>query len=83
MIAHRPPVDGWKPSIPVPDSDRVRIDTLPDVVDDQDILVIGTSDHAVEMTTELARQGGRVVLAGGGMDPTPPFTSGRKHAEAS
>ena len=70
MIAHRPPIDGWTPSIPVPDSDRVRVDTLPDVVDDQDILVVGISDHAVEMTTELARRGGRVVLAGGGMDPT-------------
>ena len=70
MIAARPSVTGWAPPMPVQESDRVRVGELPDDVDECDILVVGTTDHAVEVTTELARRGGRVVLAAGGMDPT-------------
>ncbi len=70
MIAQRPPRSDWTPPIPLPTSDRITTDVLPDRIDEQDILVVGTSDHAVEITTELARRGGRVVLAAGGMDPT-------------
>ena len=68
MIAQRPPNTDWQPPLPVPDS-RVHVDVVPDDVEDQDVLVIGTTDHAVEVATTLSAQGGRVVLAAGGMDP--------------
>ena len=70
MIALRPPVRDWEPPMPIPPSDRVHVGSLPDEVDDDDVLVVGMTDHAVEATTELADRGGRVVLAAGGMDPT-------------
>ncbi len=38
--------------------------------EDDDVLVIGHTDTAVELTAEVAEQGARVVLAGGGLDPT-------------
>jgi len=69
MIARRMDPTDWKPSIPTPDSDRVLVDRCPEGVDDQDILVVGSTDHAVELTAMLAAGGARVVLAAGGMDP--------------
>lgn len=70
MIAHRPPTTEWTAPIALPESERIRIDDVPERVDEQDILVIGSTDHAVETTYQLADAGGRVVLAAGGMDPT-------------
>ena len=70
MIALRPPVHDWEPPMPVPASDRIHVGSVPDDVDDDDVLVVGMTDHAVEATTELVDHGGRVVLAAGGMDPT-------------
>lgn len=59
----------WTAPIPVPDSERVHVDTLPDHVDDTDIMIIGMSDNAVELVANAAHRGGRVVMAAGGMDP--------------
>jgi len=71
MVADQIAIAGWTPTVPVPDrSDRVHIDTVPEHVEEQDVLVIGTNDRAVEVTAKLAAAGGRIVLAGGGIDPT-------------
>jgi ferredoxin--NADP+ reductase len=71
MIAARAPSSGWLPPVPLPDrSDRIHVNEVPDQIDDQDILVVGPSDRAVELTTELCAAGGRVVLAGSGVDPS-------------
>lgn len=60
----------WSPPTPLPaDRDRIHIGSLPDQVDDQDILVVGRTDHAVEFTARLTARGARIVLAAGGMDP--------------
>ncbi|MEM9564820.1 MAG: ferredoxin--NADP reductase [Actinomycetota bacterium] len=69
LVAQRETDPGWVPPIPVPESERVHVGRLPDHVADQDILIIGTSDNAVELVAQAAHQGGGVVLAGGGMDP--------------
>lgn len=50
-------------------SERVTIDTLPDHLSDSDILVIGYTNHAVELVGEASAAGAGVVLAAGGMDP--------------
>ncbi|MEZ5409262.1 MAG: NAD(P)-binding domain-containing protein [Acidimicrobiales bacterium] len=68
MVAQRPPTTDWKPPLPVPEQ-RVHVDQVPDDVGDLDVLVIGTTDHAVEVATALSSRGARVVLAAGGMDP--------------
>ena len=71
MIATRTPVAGWVPPFPSPEqSERVHVNELPEKVDDLDILVVGTNDRAVELAEHLASAGGRVVLAGRGVDPT-------------
>lgn len=70
MVAQQATPAGWAPPLPVPKSDRVRVGEAPEHVEDQDILVIGGDDHAVELATMLVTAGGRVVLAAGGMDPT-------------
>lgn len=69
LIATREADPEWVPPIPVPTSDRVHVGRLPDHLADQDILVIGTTDHAVELVAQAAHQGGGVVMAAGGMDP--------------
>lgn len=53
-----------------PKSDRVLIDALPEDPFDEDILVVGFTDHAVELASTLVTAQARVVLAGGGMDTT-------------
>ncbi len=71
MIATQAPSADWKPPVSLPEgTERIHIDEIPGRVDDQDILVIGTNDRAVELTTRLCAGGGRVVLAGGGIDPS-------------
>ncbi len=69
LVAERHPVDGWRPPMPVPDSDRIHLGVAPEV-GDQDVLVVGYTDHAIELTATAIERGNRVVLAAGGMDPT-------------
>ncbi len=69
VIAIRPSDPDATPPIPAPTSDRLHIDVAPTDVDDLDVLVVGTTDHAVELAAEVSKGGGRVVLAAGGMDP--------------
>ncbi len=69
LVAQRETDPAWTPPIPIPESDRVLVDRLPERVADEDILIIGTSDHAVELVAQAAHRGGGVVLAGGGLDP--------------
>lgn len=68
LIADRGDQDEWEPSIPVSMSSRIHIDAVPEG-SDQDLLVVGQSDHAVELTVAAVDAGNRVVLAAGGMDP--------------
>ncbi len=69
MVAQRERDPNWVSPIPVPENDRVHVDTLPEHVDDTDIMIIGLSDNAVELVANAAHRGGRVVMAAGGMDP--------------
>ena len=69
LIAQREPDPEWTAPIPVPINGRVHIDTLPSDPTDQDVLIVGYSDHAIELLALAASQGARVVLAAGGIDP--------------
>ncbi len=69
LVADRRANAGWTPPIPVPDSSRVHVDEIADGTD-HDVLVVGLSDHAVELTAQYVDAGNRVVLAAAGMDPT-------------
>ena len=69
LVADRHTDPTWTPPIEVPDSDRVHVGDV-DAGSDQDILVVGLSDHAVELTAQYVDAGNRVVLAANGMDPT-------------
>ena len=69
LVADRRDDTEWQPPIAVPDTDRVHVDRF-EAGNDQDILVVGLSDHAVELTAQYADGGNRVVLAASGMDPT-------------
>ncbi len=69
LVALRTSVEGWTPTIPTVDGDRIHVDELPSPANDVDVLVIGYTDHAVELTVRLADIGAGVVLAAGGMNP--------------
>ena len=69
LIADRHDDESWRPEISLPDSDRVHWGPF-DPGTDHDVLVVGASDHAVELTARYADGGNRVVLAASGMDPT-------------
>ncbi len=69
LLAHRPPLPDYAPPIPVPDLPTITVDTEPNDPDGRDILVVGYTDHAVELAATIAAAGGHVVLAAGGMDP--------------
>ncbi len=69
LIADRHTDPDWSPAIALPDSARIHVDHS-DIGTDQDVLVVGPSDHAVELTAQFADTGNRVVLAASGMDPT-------------
>lgn len=69
LVALRTNVGGWAPSIPTVDGPRVHVDAIPSPANDVDVLVVGHTDHAVELTVRLADLGAGVVLAAGGMDP--------------
>jgi ferredoxin--NADP+ reductase len=70
LVAQRQPAGDWTPPVPSQANGRVTVDTLPEHPADEDVLVVGFTDHAVELTAALADQGAGVVLAAGGMDPT-------------
>lgn len=69
VVAVRRSADDWTPPIPIPEDDRVTVDQLPDTLRGRDVLVIGRSDHAAELTAAAAAAGAGVVLAAAGMDP--------------
>lgn len=69
LVALRTSDAGWTPPIDTITSDRVHTDVLPSPVNDVDVLVVGHTDHAVELTVRLADEGAGVVLAAGGMNP--------------
>jgi ferredoxin--NADP+ reductase len=69
LVADRHADTDWSPAVTVPDSDRIHIGETTGLTD-QDILVVGLSDHAVELSAQFADTGNRVVLAASGMDPT-------------
>ena len=70
LVADRRADASWTPPIALPDSDRVHVRDFDDPGTDHDILVVGLSDHAVELTAQYVDVGNRVVLAASGMDPT-------------
>ncbi|MGC2241344.1 MAG: NAD(P)-binding domain-containing protein [Acidimicrobiia bacterium] len=69
LVADRRPRTDWRPPLQVFSSPRIHIDSAPDLVTDSDVLIVGYTDHAVELTAQMAAAGARVVLAAGGMDP--------------
>ncbi len=69
LLAHRPALPDYTPPIPVPDLPTITVDTEPENPQDRDVLVVGYTDHAVELAATIAAAGGNVVLAAGGMDP--------------
>ena len=68
LVAERHTAPDWSPETGS-DNDRIHIDHVPVAVEDQDVLVVGHTDHSVELTSTLAAAGARVVHAAGGMDP--------------
>ncbi|MGH9038021.1 MAG: hypothetical protein ACRD0O_19860, partial [Acidimicrobiia bacterium] len=71
VVAQRTDESGsvWTPPIDAEVSERVQVDRFVGQVVDQDILIVGNTDHAIELTAKAAMAGGRVVLAAGGMTP--------------
>ncbi|HEV3363898.1 MAG TPA: NAD(P)-binding domain-containing protein, partial [Acidimicrobiia bacterium] len=71
VVAHRTNVGNsvWTPPIDASLSDRVQVDRFSGQLVDQDVLIVGKTDHAVELTAKAVLAGARVVLAAGGMIP--------------
>ena len=69
VIAQRGDNPDWRPPIAARIGERILIDQIPTTAVDEDVLVIGHTDHAVEIASALATAGAGVVLAGGGMNP--------------
>jgi len=67
LITQRSTADGWSPPVRATLSDRILVDQLPAWLEEQDVLVVGDDDHAVELTAALSAGGANVVLAAGGM----------------
>lgn len=59
----------FEPPVDVVLSDKVTVDTLPEHIGDSDILVVGHTNHSVEIVGRAVAGGAGVVLAAGGMDP--------------
>lgn len=78
VIAERRPAPEWRPNLTVTPGGRILVDELPDNPIDQDVLVIGHTDHAVETAARLASEGAGVVLAAGGMDTTKLSHAGER-----
>ncbi|MGH8998326.1 MAG: hypothetical protein ACRDY7_02940 [Acidimicrobiia bacterium] len=69
VVAQRVDAVGWTPPTGTTVGGRILVDRLPERPADEDVLVVGPGDHAVELTSALATAGARVVLAAGGMVP--------------
>ncbi len=69
VVAQRPPLDGWSPDIAVSIEHRIHIDDVSAVHDGDDVLVVGTTDNAIELMAAAVDAGARVVLAAKGLDP--------------
>lgn len=71
VVAHRTNIGNsvWQPPVDASLSARIQVDRFAGQLVDQDVLIVGHTDHAVEMTAKAALAGARVVLAAGGMTP--------------
>jgi ferredoxin--NADP+ reductase len=69
VVAQRPPLEGWTPDIAVSIEHRIHIDDVSAVHEGDDVLVIGTTDNAIELMAAAVDAGARVVLAAKGLDP--------------
>lgn len=69
LVANRRPIRDWQLPVPTSGGQRIHIDSVPEHIADDDVMVVGYTDHAVELTATIAATGARVVLAAGGMDP--------------
>jgi len=69
VIAEREYQPTNAPPIEVVPNDRVTVDHPPASAQGADVLVIGVTDHAVEITEQLASAGANVVLAAAGLEP--------------
>ena len=68
-VTVRAPDPAWTPEVTIPaDGSRIHVDAVPVDLVDRDVLVVGNTDHAVEIAAQLAGAGGRVVLAAAGLD---------------
>ena len=69
LVATRYRNPDWQPPIGFPTSEKITVDTLPGGLRDDDILIVGYTNHAVELAAEATAAGAGVVLAAGGLDP--------------
>ena len=69
LVAERHRDPAYTPPVDVNLSDRITIDTLPEHLSDNDILIVGHTNHAVELAGQASSAGAGVVVAAGGMDP--------------
>ncbi len=69
LVASRADNPDWQPPVPVGASARVLVDELPEHLSDEDLLVVGYTDRAVELVAAAAAGGAGVVMAAGGLDP--------------
>jgi len=70
VIAHRHVLREWEPPAARGyRGSRVHIDEMPKNISSNDVLIVGHTDHAVELTVQAAAEGSRVVLAAGGLEP--------------
>ena len=69
IIGERTYLHDSEPPIEVAANERVTVDNPPASAGDADVMVIGVSDHSVEVTAQLAAAGANVVLAADGLDP--------------
>lgn len=70
VIAERTTMPTTAPPIEVVASDRITVDEPPPNPHGTDIMVVGVSDHSVEVTVQLAAAGANVVLAADGLEPS-------------
>lgn len=75
LVSLRQQDPGWQTPIsvaaggPPAASSGVTVDELPDRLNGLDILVVGNTNHAVELAATAAADGAGVVMAAGGLDP--------------
>lgn len=70
LVAQRHLLPDWDPRpASTYQGPGLHIDALPEDIESTDLLIVGYTDHAVEMTVLAAAVGARVVLAAGGLDP--------------